>query len=284
MATEKVVFTEERTLLDTLYAKALDSQADHPVLGDAFAAGVVGRVDFDFSRTKVTPANAGLVALRSRHLDVWAAEFVADHPTAVVLHLGCGLDSRVNRIDPPATVRWYDVDRPDVIDKRRLACPPHPAARLIGTSVTEPGWLESVPADAPVLVIGEGLFMYLAEGDGKRLFGRITEHFTAGEIVFDAFSRAWIRLENLNRLVRAEGGVHWGVDDPAALGRELRLTCVSSVSVFALPETERLRRPYGAIFRLLAAIPATRRGVRLLRYRWGAQAGTTLTLPESERR
>jgi hypothetical protein len=30
------------------------------------------------------------------------------NPVATVLHLGCGLDSRVFRIDPPPTVRWFD--------------------------------------------------------------------------------------------------------------------------------------------------------------------------------
>jgi O-methyltransferase involved in polyketide biosynthesis len=268
MVTEKIAFPEEKTLLDTLYAKALDSQADDPILGDTHAAEVVTKLAFDFGRTKVTPANAGIVALRARQLDAWVKEFVAGHPDAIVLHLGCGLDTRVNRIDPPATVRWYDVDYPDVIEKRRRVCPPHPAAELIGASVIERDWLDTVPADGPGLVIGEGLFMYLAEDDGKRLMRRLTEHFPSGEMVFDAFSRAWIRLERLNRLIQAEGGVHWGIDDPAELERELPLRSVSALSAFAIPGTERLHRPYATLFRAFAAVPRLNRGVRLLRYRW----------------
>jgi O-methyltransferase involved in polyketide biosynthesis len=29
-----------------------------------------------------------------------------------VLHLACGLDTRVHRLDPPSSVRWFDVDYP----------------------------------------------------------------------------------------------------------------------------------------------------------------------------
>jgi O-methyltransferase involved in polyketide biosynthesis len=268
MVTEKVVFPEEKTLLDTLYAKALDSQADDPILGDGYAAEVVTKVDFDFGRTKVTPTNAGIVALRARQLDTWVNEFLADHPNAVVLHLGCGLDSRVNRIDPPATVRWYDVDYPDVIDKRERVCRPHPAAELVGASVTDPEWLETIPADGPALVIGEGLFMYLTEDDGTRLMRRLTEHFASGEVIFDAFNRFWVRLGRLNRLIRAEGGVHWGIDDPAELERDLPLRCVSAMSAFATPGYDRLHRPYATIYRVFAAVPPLGRCMRLLRYRW----------------
>ncbi|MDN3359979.1 class I SAM-dependent methyltransferase [Actinomadura sp. DC4] len=268
METEKVTFSEEKTLLDALYAKALDSQAAEPILGDAYAAEVVAKIDYDFGKIKVTPRNAGIVAIRARQFDAWVREFLAGHPNATVLHLGCGLDSRVNRIDPPTTVRWYDVDYPDVIEKRKHVCRPHPAASLIGTSVTELEWLESVPVEGPVLVIGEGLFMYLPEEDGKRLLRRLTERFPSGEMLFDMFSRSWLRLENHNPLIKAEGGVHWGIDDPGELERDLPLRCETVVSASVLPGVDRLRRPWGTVFRLIAAVPPLKRGFRLLRYRW----------------
>jgi leucine carboxyl methyltransferase len=37
-----------------------------------------------------------------------------------VLHVGCGMDSRFFRVDPPASVQWFDVDYPDVIGLRLL--------------------------------------------------------------------------------------------------------------------------------------------------------------------
>ncbi|MGK5558782.1 class I SAM-dependent methyltransferase [Actinomadura kijaniata] len=58
------------------------------------------------------------MALRARRLDDWCAAFLGRHPDAVVLHLGCGLDSRVFRLDPGPSVSWFDVDLPNVVDLR----------------------------------------------------------------------------------------------------------------------------------------------------------------------
>src|SRR5262245_37426911 len=120
MKTEAVHLTREKeTLLPTLYGKALDSRTQHPILGDTFADEVVQRLDYDFEKLKL-PRGAGIsLPVRAKHLDGWTREFLAANPSQTVLHLGCGLDSRVLRIDPAATVRWYDVDHPEVIELRR---------------------------------------------------------------------------------------------------------------------------------------------------------------------
>jgi len=40
-----------------------------------------------------------------------------------MLHLGCGIDSRVYRFDPPVSVRWFDVDYPEVFELRKCLYP-----------------------------------------------------------------------------------------------------------------------------------------------------------------
>jgi O-methyltransferase involved in polyketide biosynthesis len=35
--------------------------------------------------------------------------------------------------------------------------------RMIGSSVTDPGWLDQIPTEAPTLVVAEGLLMYLTQ-------------------------------------------------------------------------------------------------------------------------
>lgn len=44
---------------------------------------------------------------------------LGSNPSAVVLNVGCGLDTRVSRINPPSDVNWFDLDYPEVIDERR---------------------------------------------------------------------------------------------------------------------------------------------------------------------
>jgi O-methyltransferase involved in polyketide biosynthesis len=87
-----------QTMLGTLYGRAMDADADKPILGDAFAKEVVSRLDYDWSKTGLSAKQARLIALRPAHFDDWARQFLAVNDRAVVLHLGCGLDGRVFRL------------------------------------------------------------------------------------------------------------------------------------------------------------------------------------------
>ena len=191
---------------------------------------------------------------RAKHLDGWTREFLAAHPAATVLHLGCGLDSRVFRIDPSATVRWYDVDLPEVIELRRQLYPQRHDYELIASPVTDLHWLDGIPGDRPALAVAEGLVEYLPEGEAVALFTRITRQFPSGEIIFDAYSRLTVSLLNLaiklSRLrakpAAGEAGVAlpWGIDDPHDLEREVpRLRLEEAVPFLTMPElVERLSR------------------------------------------
>ena len=115
-----------QTMLTTLYCKALDADWDRPILGDGFAKQAVARIDYDWDELKVTDRWTPLVTVRTAQFDVWAAEFLAANPDATVIHLGCGLDSRVFRLDPGPGVQWYDVDYPAVIALREKVFPSRP--------------------------------------------------------------------------------------------------------------------------------------------------------------
>jgi O-methyltransferase involved in polyketide biosynthesis len=89
-----------QTMLATFYAKALDAELPKPILGDRLAKEIADRIDYDWKKTAITPGNSPSVTTRSAHFDRWARQFLAVHPDAVVLHLGCGLDGRYFRLDP----------------------------------------------------------------------------------------------------------------------------------------------------------------------------------------
>ncbi|XXZ47470.1 class I SAM-dependent methyltransferase (plasmid) [Streptomyces cavourensis] len=177
------------TLLAPLYARALDARSPHPLLGDQAAAALVARTEYDFGRLGINETNAVGVALRTRWFDRQVRRFLADHRHATVVHLGCGLDDRFSRLAPGPDVRWYDLDQPEVIDLHRTVYPAHPARRTVAASVTDPEWTARVPADAPVLVVAEGLSMYLQAEDGPQVLRRIVEQFPRGQLVLDTYSR-----------------------------------------------------------------------------------------------
>ena len=204
-----------QTMLATFYAKALDADLPKPILGDRWAKEIAERIDYDWSKTTITAANSPSVTTRSAHFDNWVRQFLAVHSEAVVLHLGCGLDTRFFRVAPGAGVQWYDIDYPDVAELRRQLVPSHDHCHIIAASVTDPAWLADIPSDRPTLMIGEGLTMYLQESEGIALLRRIVDAFPSGELQFDAFNRLGIKSQWMNAVVRRSGAtLHWAINGP----------------------------------------------------------------------
>jgi O-methyltransferase involved in polyketide biosynthesis len=260
----RVEFTgEQATMLATLYGRAVDAESPGSILHDTMALSAVRKLDVDFTKVGLRRGDAVAVALRVRQLDRYAGEFLATHPECTVLHLGCGLDTRFFRLDPGPGVRWFDVDYPEVIALRPELFPGRDGYELIGSSVTDPAWLARVPGDRPVLVVAEGLTMYLEPADGAALFRRIVDHFPAGQLAFDAFSGIGIRLGWFNPVVRAaHAKLSWGIDSGAELEAiDPRLRCVSALSAFDMEDFETQMRAggHGIAVAVGKRIPAMRR-------------------------
>jgi O-methyltransferase involved in polyketide biosynthesis len=260
MTTTKVDFSSvawrsvEWTNLVTLYLRAYESRSPRPILGDHAAAEAVDRIDYDFKRVHraaVPWSNQYLVALRAKKLDDWTKDFLARHPDAVVLHLGCGLDTRAFRINPPSTVQWFDLDQPGVIELRRKLYDETDAYRMIGSSVADPGWLDQIPTGRPTVVVAEGLLMYITEREVWELFARLTDRVGHGELLFDATSPSSPWLSKLF----THGIVKWGVRDAREIeGWKLGLHFVEQASTIAdyelIPGT-----PQRLMYRLICATP-----------------------------
>jgi O-methyltransferase involved in polyketide biosynthesis len=181
----------EWTNLVTLYLLAYESRSRQPILGDHAAAEAVDRIEYDFKRihrSSMPASNQYLVRLRAKQLDDWRADFLARHPDAVVLHLGCGLDGRAFRLGVPPSVLWVDIDQPSVIELRRRLYDDTDYYRMIGSSVTDPQWLDDIPTGRPTLVVAEGLLMYWSESEVRQLLERLTDRFDHGELLFDTLS------------------------------------------------------------------------------------------------
>jgi O-methyltransferase involved in polyketide biosynthesis len=249
-----------QTMLATFYAKALDADLPRPILGDRFAKDIVDRIDYDWSRTSITKANSPSVTTRSAHFDIWARQFLAVHPEATVLHLGCGLDARAFRIDPGPGIEWYDIDYPDVAHLRSRLYPPREHYRVIAASVTDPAWMSEVPTDRTVLMIAEGLTMYLTKADGVALLRRIVDGFPSGELHFDAFNRLGIRSQWMNAVVRRAGAtLYWGIDGPDDIVDVVpSVRLLAWMSPFDSPTFREVAWYYQAMARAMSLVPALR--------------------------
>ncbi|WP_086821644.1 class I SAM-dependent methyltransferase [Allokutzneria sp. NRRL B-24872] len=268
----------QATLLPTLYGRAMDALADKPVLDDQLAVATMRALeadpDFevDFSKVGMRPGDESAVAIRAAHIDQQARDFLAAHPVATVLHLACGLDSRAHRVEHGQDVRWIDVDYPEIVALRKNLVPePLGDYTVIGASVTDPDWLAEVPTDRPVLVIAEGLTMYLDTADGRLLFRRLVEHFPSGNLVFDALSSTGVKLTKRAKAIKiAQAHLDWAVDGEQELESiHPNLRCAASLNAFDLEGFVVSTTLAGRLAtRVLGRIPALRSMLSLYRLQW----------------
>jgi O-methyltransferase involved in polyketide biosynthesis len=258
----------KETLLIPLYCRARDSQSQSPILNDTAAADVVGRIEYDFGKLAIPDRAIFLGSVRAKQFDQMTRDFLGKHPTATVLHLACGLDSRVFRIDPPATVRWYDLDYPDVIALRERLYPTREGYTLIGASVDDEHWLPDIPAHQPALIIAEGLTMYLSENQVRRLFERVVNHFPSGELLFDAYSETGAGISRREACIKATGAdIQWSINDPHLLEQWIpRLKFIRKWSYFESADLNRLPLGQRIIYKLIANIPSMKHSHRVLLY------------------
>jgi len=206
---------EQETLLIPLYAKA---QPENPLFFDPIAEDILSRVDYDFSRLRVPYKTVVLICQRAKKLDAVARAFLAEHGNGVILHLGCGLDSRFWRVDD-GQVEWYDLDMPPVIELRRQFYAEQERYHLIASSVTDLDGTNAVATvNRPVLIVAEGLLMYLDEANVKRLFLRLREVFPGCRLIADVFSRMTARSAAKHPSLKQTGAsLGWGIDEPREL-------------------------------------------------------------------
>ena len=214
---EKVRLTEaQETLLITLYAKARGCPAGF--FDDESAQRILEQVDYDFAKLKVPIGTSLTICLRAQKLDEYARQFLRDYPQSLVLHLGCGLDSRYQRVNNNQ-VQWYDLDLPDVIELRRKFFTESDTYHLIASSATDLNWLETIPRQGlPTLIIAEGLMMYLAEDQLNQLLLALQATFPGCHLAFDAYSELTARrAKNHPSLKKTGATLRWGIDDPQTI-------------------------------------------------------------------
>lgn len=191
------------TLLLPLYARVLEAKSKNPILNDPQAIEITERLNEIFKdsgkrihrklrRGKLPSKLAVSLSLRAAKFDQYTRNFLDRYPDALIVSMGCGLDTRHARLDMGNAV-WIDIDLPEVIEIRKALIDESDHHRFMGASVTSVEWLDSMMEyqDRPALFIAEGLFMYLKEDEVKSILLRIHNQFKKAELVCE-ITGEWI--------------------------------------------------------------------------------------------
>lgn len=265
---EKVLLVEEQeTLLIPLYSKAICSRRSDPAFVDEKAKEIIDQVEYDFTKLKVPEKTVVTLCIRAKKMDEYAKEFLSRHPDSLVIHPGCGLDSRFNRVDN-GKVEWYDLDMPKVIKLRRKFYEETDRYHMIPSSVTDLDWIDSISScGRPVMVIAEGLMMYLKE-DVRSLVLKLKKSFQGCELAFDAYSTMTAKSANRHPSIRKTGAaINWGIDDAHELERWADGIRLEEEWYFTRSgDLEKFGKKYKVLFKIADMITAAKKAHRILYY------------------
>ncbi len=254
---------EMETLIIPLYGKAKMSQIG--IFNDPYAEAMIEKIDYDYTKLKIQQKTQVMLAVRAAILDDFAKDFISKHPNCIVLHLGCGLDVRFMRLGLQVGM-WYDLDFPEVIEIKKQLFSETEYYKYIASSVTDLGWINSIPVDEKdVLVIAEGLFMYLSKNELKALFIALKSKFSSLTIVFDAYSKLTARsAKNHPSLKKTGATIKWGVDEPQEIeGYTEGIKHLKTIYLTDKNITKILPKSYRTIFRLAGLFKSAREAHRV---------------------
>ncbi len=188
-----------------LWGRAKATRANSPILSDAKALQIVGKLGLDlqdFDRV-LHPSNELFTIARVRALDDLVRGFLIEHPKATIINLGAGLDTGFFRTDNGLLV-WFDVDLPQVIELRRELIPETQRNRYISGSILEPEWVKEVTAESKAtFLLASGVMVYFRKAELRKLLSLLLESFPAAELAFDV--QSWITNFFGNRRLKTAG-------------------------------------------------------------------------------
>ena len=202
------------TMLQTVFARAEETRG-RGAIHDEKAVELVEKLDYDFSlAAKDSPMKSGVVA-RTIVLDGLVKGWLGEHSDAVVLNIACGLDTRCYRVDGYA--HWYNLDLPEAIAVRQRLLPEDGKISQVAMSAMDDWSGEIAEKGSAVLVIIEGLSMYLSEKDAQKIFSIISKAFEHATVLIEIMNPAMVKRFKEKSIEGSGAKFTWGVKNGAAL-------------------------------------------------------------------
>ena len=173
------------TAMLTLWARARETMRPSPLFKDTRAMEWVRRMQYDFGRFDESWKTQTSIAIRTWILDREISKHLKNNPESVVINLGSGFDNRFWRIDN-GTILWYDIDLPDVIDKKKQMINETDRYRMLGKSILDYSWMDELEIGSrPLTIIAEGVLMYLEQAEVSDLFSTLAGTYQGADMFLE---------------------------------------------------------------------------------------------------
>lgn len=204
-----------KTLYIPLYGKSYVSKKGI-ILNDKKAEAIWEAEGFALKGKTRSKWLAYYMGIRAAVFDEWVKRQMRAEPEAVVIHIGCGMDSRVLRIGTMGH-EWYDVDFPEVIEERKRYYSEPAGYRMLAADVRDSQWLAAISERKCAIVVMEGVSMYLTTEERRALTASLCAHFERVSLLMDCYTELAAKMSKYRNPINEVGVTEvYGVDDPAS--------------------------------------------------------------------
>ena len=205
------------TMVQTLYARAKETKKQNAKIKDEIAVELVEKLNYDFSKADKDKAmNYGVIA-RTIVLDRMVEQYLKKHANSVVINIACGLDTRCYRMQGKY-LHWYNVDLPETMKIRKQFLTETGPIYQIAKSAMDDSYVEDIDYHGEnVLVIIEGLTMYLCEKDIRKMFSIIEKSFQKITVMVETMSPFVVKHVREKSIEGSNAKFIWGVKNGTEL-------------------------------------------------------------------
>lgn len=202
-----------KTMYIPLYGKYYVSKKGI-ILNDKKAEEIWNKEGFELKGKSKSKWLAYFMGMRSATFDEWTKQKADELADSVVIHIGCGLDSRVLRVGTEDH-KWYDVDFLDVINERKLHYLETETYSMIEGDARNPEWLSKIPERKSAVVIIEGVSMYLKSDEIVNLIDSLNNHFEKFVLLMDCYTEMSAKISKYKNPINDVGVTNvYGIDNP----------------------------------------------------------------------
>ena len=206
------------------------------------------------------------MGIRSTVFDEWLKHQMMDRKDTVVIHIGCGMDSRVIRVGNEH-LKWYDVDFSEVIEERKRYYSESDNYQMIAGDVRDCKWLTNIKENNAAIVVMEGVSMYLTIEEMRNLTDCLCTHFNEISLLVDCYTSFAAKMSKHRNPINDVGVTEvYGVDHPKAYESE-KLTFVKEHAMTPQKYIDELQGAEKFVFEKLYAGNFSKKLYRLFEYK-----------------
>ena len=201
--------TVQETLMMPLYGRVYCEEHFPNTFPNKAAKRAAEQVDYDFTKVQSSELNMVVWGLRARMLQDAAKTYLAKHPKATIINLGCGLDLSFEEVDN-GTCRFINMDLPDVIAAREKIVSCREREFNLAGDLMDFTWMKKIQSEPynanvsdGIYIISGGVLMYFHTADMKKFFLALAEAFPGGGICFDGENQRGV--DKSNKVVQKTG-------------------------------------------------------------------------------